>query len=67
MSDQPQNPYVTPESNTDTSHEEEYAEVKVLSAKGRIGRLRLIAYAIGGQFRQQSRPRGGRGGRGRDG
>ena len=46
MSDQPPNPYITPQSETDTS-EEEYAELGYFTTTGRLGRLRYIAYGIG--------------------
>ena len=50
MSDQQPNPYIAPQSDTDLHQQEEFAEVKFLSAKGRIGRIRLIAYSVGANF-----------------
>lgn len=41
------NPYQTPEQNLETHQSDEYSEVKALSAKGRIGRIRFIAYSVG--------------------
>ncbi|MES9990677.1 MAG: DUF805 domain-containing protein [Candidatus Thiodiazotropha sp.] len=39
-------PYTTPKADV-ASNQEEFGTIKILSAKGRIGRLRYIAYAIG--------------------
>jgi uncharacterized membrane protein YhaH (DUF805 family) len=39
-------PYATPKTEV-LSNQEAYGTIKVLSAKGRIGRLRYIAYTIG--------------------
>ncbi|MCW9012912.1 MAG: DUF805 domain-containing protein [Gammaproteobacteria bacterium] len=44
------NPYQTPERNVDTVEADEYSEIKLFSAKGRLGRLRFIAYSIGFGF-----------------
>ena len=43
------NPYQVPQSNVDhnVSGVDDYSEVKVLSTKGRIGRLRYLGYSIG--------------------
>lgn len=48
MNDKTSNPYQPPHSQvTKAQGVEEYAEVKVLSFSGRIGRLRYIAYSFG--------------------
>lgn len=39
-------PYATPKAEIETA-QDEYASINILSAKGRIGRLRYIAYTIG--------------------
>ena len=49
MSDRQTNPYITPESEIDTS-EEEYAELRYFTPSGRLGRLRYIAYGVGANF-----------------
>ena len=41
------NPYQVPRSNVDHHVEGDYSEVKVLSTKGRIGRLRYLGYSMG--------------------
>lgn len=43
------NPYQVPRSNVDHfgSAENDYSEIKVLSIKGRIGRLRYLGYSMG--------------------
>lgn len=41
------NPYQTPVQNLETNQPVEYSEIKALSAKGRIGRIRFIAYSVG--------------------
>jgi uncharacterized membrane protein YhaH (DUF805 family) len=40
------NPYTTPNAKV-TDPEEEYGEIKVLSAGGRLGRVRYIGYSVG--------------------
>jgi uncharacterized membrane protein YhaH (DUF805 family) len=40
------NPYATPKAQV-SGAETEYGEVRILSAKGRIGRIRYIGYSIG--------------------
>jgi uncharacterized membrane protein YhaH (DUF805 family) len=40
------NPYTTPKANV-TDPVEEYGEVKVFSASGRLGRVRYIGYSVG--------------------
>jgi uncharacterized membrane protein YhaH (DUF805 family) len=42
-------PYATPKAEI-LSNQEEYGAIKILSARGRIGRLRYIAYTIGITF-----------------
>lgn len=42
-------PYATPKAEV-LSNQEEYGSINILSAKGRIGRLRYIAYTIGITF-----------------
>jgi uncharacterized membrane protein YhaH (DUF805 family) len=45
---QNRNPYAAPQANVARADEaEEYGEVKVLSASGRIGRVRFIGYSFG--------------------
>jgi uncharacterized membrane protein YhaH (DUF805 family) len=39
-------PYATPKADV-ASNQEEFGKIKIFSAKGRIGRLRYIAYTIG--------------------
>lgn len=41
------NPYQTPVQNLEPNQAIEYSEVKAFSAKGRIGRVRFIAYSVG--------------------
>ena len=41
------NPYQVPQSNVDHHVQGDYSEVKVLSTKGRIGRLRYLGYSMG--------------------
>ena len=44
---QNRNPYAAPSTNVARSDEaEEYGEIKVLSARGRLGRVRYIGYSI---------------------
>jgi len=40
------NPYTTPKANV-TDPDEEYGEIKVFSASGRLGRVRYIGYSVG--------------------
>jgi uncharacterized membrane protein YhaH (DUF805 family) len=40
------NPYTTPTANV-TDPDEEYGEIKVFSASGRLGRVRYIGYSVG--------------------
>lgn len=41
------NPYTAPQSNVASTHAEEYGEIKIFSAHGRIGRLRYMGYSFG--------------------
>lgn len=41
------NPYQVPQSNVDYQGQDGYSEVKVLSVRGRIGRLRYLGYSMG--------------------
>ena len=41
------NQYQTPQSTVDRGGQQEYGEVKVFSTKGRIGRVRFLAYYFG--------------------
>ncbi|MES2405766.1 MAG: DUF805 domain-containing protein [Pseudomonadota bacterium] len=41
------NPYQVPQSNVDFQGQDDYSEVKLLSIKGRIGRLRYLGYTMG--------------------
>lgn len=41
------NPYQVPRSNLDRHVQGDYSEVKAFSTKGRIGRLRYLAYSMG--------------------
>lgn len=41
------NPYQTPVQNLESNQPVEYSEIKAFSAKGRIGRVRFIAYSFG--------------------
>lgn len=41
------NPYQVPQSNVDYQGQDDYSEVKVLSVRGRIGRLRYLGYSMG--------------------
>ena len=41
------NPYTAPQANVASTHAKEYGEIKIFSARGRIGRIRYIGYSIG--------------------
>lgn len=41
------NPYQVPQSNVDHQGQDDYSEVKLLSIRGRIGRLRYLGYTMG--------------------
>lgn len=47
MTTQQMDPYVSPQSAVEASDPAEYAEVKIFSFSGRIGRLRYLAYSMG--------------------
>jgi uncharacterized membrane protein YhaH (DUF805 family) len=50
---QNRNPYAAPRTNVSTraaDSDEEYGEIKVFSSRGRLGRVRYIAYTIGITF-----------------
>ncbi|MFM9885247.1 MAG: DUF805 domain-containing protein [Burkholderiales bacterium] len=40
-------PYIAPRANVARAETEEYGEIKVFSASGRIGRIRYIGYSVG--------------------
>ena len=40
-------PYIAPRANVARADTEEYGEIKIFSASGRIGRIRYIGYSIG--------------------
>jgi uncharacterized membrane protein YhaH (DUF805 family) len=40
-------PYIAPRAKVADAHNEEYGEIKVFSASGRIGRIRYIGYSVG--------------------
>ena len=45
---QDRNPYAAPQTNvTRGDGPEEYGEIKVFSASGRLGRVRYIGYSVG--------------------
>jgi uncharacterized membrane protein YhaH (DUF805 family) len=47
MSQAAANPYQRPGANVDDQDAEEFSEVKIFSAAGRLGRIRYIGYSIG--------------------
>lgn len=50
MTTQSMDPYATPQSEVHNAKSEVYAETKVFSFNGRIGRLRYLAYSMGLMF-----------------
>ena len=41
------NPYIAPKSDVADANTDEYGEIKIFSAEGRLGRIRYIGYSVG--------------------